>query len=84
MQVCAWYSYCFLFHTKHLEFSFCFLAHAVKPVATQAPSNFLMMGLDFMVTADLQVQFIEVNNYPLWPRGTEFMDSMIQKMGVRG
>ena len=50
---------------------------------TRSPSNFLMMGLDFMVTADLQVQFIEANNYPLWPRGTDFMSTMIHEMGVR-
>ena len=36
-----------------------------------------------MVTSDLQIKFIEVNNYPLWPRGTDFLNNMIQKMGVR-
>ena len=41
-----------------------------------------MMGLDFMVTSDLQLQFIEVNNYPLWPRGARVMDSMLTQMGV--
>lgn len=52
------------------------------PVFTRAPSNFLMMGLDFMVTSDFDIKFIEANNYPLWPRGTEFLNNMMQQMGV--
>ena len=58
-------------------------SNTARPIVTRSPSNFLMMGLDFMVTADLQIQFIEANNYPLWPRGTDFMSTMIHEMGVR-
>ena len=36
-----------------------------------------------MVTSDFNIKFIEVNNYPLWPRGTEFLNGMMQQMGVR-
>ena len=53
-----------------------------KPAFSRAPSNFLMMGLDFMVTSDLSIRFIESNNYPLWPRGTDHLNSMMQQMGV--
>lgn len=35
-----------------------------------------------MVTSDFNIKFIEANNYPLWPRGTEFLNGMMQQMGV--
>ena len=53
------------------------------PILSRATSNFLLMGLDFMITSDLHIQFIETNNYPLWPRGTDSLNNMIQTMGVR-
>ena len=60
--------------------TFLFLA---KSVFSRAPSNYLLIGLDFMVTSDLSVKFIEANNYPLWPKGNDFIDRMMQQLGVR-
>ena len=40
------------------------------------------MGLDFMVTDDLCTQFIEVNNYPLWPKATDSVNEIMKNMGV--
>ena len=31
------------------------------------PATYLLLGLDFMVTSDYHVWFIEANNTPLWP-----------------
>jgi len=31
------------------------------------PGTYLLLGLDFIVTSDYHVWFIEVNNTPLWP-----------------
>ena len=50
---------------------------------SRAPSNYLMLGLDIMVTSELTVQFIEANNYPNWPKGADFMNKRIPQMGVR-
>lgn len=52
------------------------------------PSSFHLLGLDFMVTDDFRVWFIEANSYPLWPkvsssRATSFIDKMMDTMGVR-
>ena len=63
------------------NFAFFFLV--AKSVFSRAPSNYLLIGLDFMVTSDLSVRFIEANNYPLWPKGNDFLDDMIEQMGVR-
>ena len=41
-----------------------------------------MMGLGIMVTDDLCIKFLEVNNYPLWPLGTESMNKIMHTMGV--
>jgi len=35
-----------------------------------------MMGLDFMVTADYHVWFIEANNFPLWPSNVMELKAM--------
>lgn len=32
------------------------------------PATYLLLGLDFMVTSDYHVWFIEANNTPLWPK----------------
>ena len=52
------------------------------------PSSFQILGLDFMVTDDLQVSFIEANSYPLWPvasssKTRSFIDDLMDTMGVR-
>ena len=54
----------------------------VIPQASESPSSFQMMGLDIMVTDDLQIKFLEANNYPLWPKGTDAMNKMTLRMGV--
>ena len=54
----------------------------VIPQASESPSSFQMMGLDIMVTDDLRIKFLEVNNYPLWLKGTEAMNKMTLRMGV--
>ena len=46
-------------------------------------SCFQFLGLDFMVSQNWKVWFIEANNYPLWPRGTPEINEMIDTMGVR-
>lgn len=51
------------------------------------PSSFHLLGLDFMITEDLRVWFIEANSYPLWPkvsssRETSFIDGLMETMGV--
>lgn len=51
------------------------------------PSSFHLLGLDFMVTDDFQVWFIEANGYPLWPKASSskvysFIDEHIVTMGV--
>lgn len=55
-------------------------------VFEKRPSSFHLFGLDFMITDDLQVWFIEANNYPLWPKtsGKEpcFIDELMDNMGV--
>jgi len=52
-------------------------------------SSFQLLGLDFLVTSDYRVWFIEANNYPLWPktpphRGTDkyFIDKLMDNMAV--
>ncbi len=34
------------------------------------------------MTTDLRVWFIEANNYPLWPTGSERVDHFMNAMGV--
>ena len=46
------------------------------------PSSYQLLGLDFMVTSDLRVWFIEANNYPLWPKGTPYIEHLMDQMGV--
>ena len=46
-------------------------------------SCFQFLGLDFMVSQDWKVWFIESNNYPLWPRGTHEINNLIETAGVR-
>ena len=48
------------------------------------PSSYLLVGLDFMVTTDYRVWFIEANNYPLWPKGSPFVNDLMDRMGVSG
>ena len=43
-----------------------------------------MMGLDFMITADYHVWFIEANNYPLWPSNVMNLDKATYAMAVSG
>ena len=57
-------------------------------VFERSPSSFHLLGLDFMITDDLKVWFIEANSYPLWPRvsssrETSFIDELMETMGVR-
>lgn len=40
------------------------------------------MGLDFMITADYHVWFIEANNYPLWPNNVANLDKHTYTMAV--
>ena len=47
------------------------------------PGTYLVMGLDFMVTADYHVWFIEANNYPLWPSNVPKLDKYTYAMAVR-
>lgn len=35
-----------------------------------------------MVTRDYRVWFIEANNYPLWPKGSPFIDNLMDRLGV--
>ena len=51
-------------------------------VIERAPSSFQLLGLDFMVSANWKVWFIEANNYPLWPKGQPEINSFINTMGV--
>lgn len=56
-------------------------------VFERSPSSFHLLGLDFMITEDLRVWFIEANSYPLWPkvsssRETSFIDELMETMGV--
>lgn len=46
------------------------------------PSSYLLLGLDFMVTADYRIWFIEANNYPLWPKGSPFINDLMDRLGV--
>ena len=46
------------------------------------PGTYLVMGLDFMVTADYHVWFIEANNYPLWPSNVPKLDKYTYAMAV--
>ena len=47
------------------------------------PATYLVMGLDFMVTADHHVWFIEANNYPLWPSNVANLDKHTYRMAVK-
>ena len=40
------------------------------------PATYLLLGLDFMVTSDYHVWFIEANHTPLWPKEVTFMYTM--------
>ena len=40
------------------------------------PATYLLLGLDFMVTSDYHVWFIEANNTPLWPKQVPFIYTM--------
>ena len=51
-------------------------------VLSRGPSNFLLYGLDLIVTSDLIVKLIETNNYPLWYNIGTFVKNMTQQMGV--
>ena len=55
---------------------------ALPAIPQGPPSSFQMMGLDIMVTDDLQVKFLEANNYPLWPKGTDALNKLTLRMGV--
>ena len=56
--------------------------HTGLSIFERAPSTFQFLGLDFMVTRDLRTWFIEANNYPLWPKGTPFIDKLMSTLGV--
>lgn len=56
--------------------------HSGRGVFQRAPSSYQLLGLDFMVTSDLRVSFIEANNYPLWPAGSKRIDYFMNDMGV--
>ena len=51
-------------------------------VFSRSPSSYQLLGLDFMVTDDFHIWFIEVNNYPLWPKGSPFVNDLMDRMGV--
>ena len=46
------------------------------------PGTYLMLGLDFMITVDYHVWFIEANNYPLWPSNVVNLDKDTHTMAV--
>ena len=49
------------------------------------PSSFQLLGLDFMITDDLHIWFIEANNYPLWPKvssSSSFVNELMDTLGV--
>ena len=54
----------------------------MSTIFSASPSSFQMMGLDIMVTDDLQLKFIEANNYPLWPMGTDAINKLILRTWV--
>lgn len=45
-------------------------------------NGFQLLGLDFMITNDWHIWFIEANNYPLWPKGG-WITKFTTTMGVR-
>ena len=52
-------------------------------------SSFQLLGLDFLVTSNYRVWFIEANNYPLWPKppphrgpGKYFIDELMDNLAV--
>ena len=48
------------------------------------PGTYLLLGLDFMITSDYHIWFIEANNYPLWPSNTPKLDKQTYAMAVSG
>ena len=43
------------------------LCDAGQGIYRRIPGTFQLLGLDFLVTADFKIQFIEANNHPYWP-----------------
>ena len=65
--------------------SFCFVSGL--SVFERNPSSFQLLGLDFLVTENYQVWFIEANNYPLWPKTFHpkekyYIDELVSSLGV--
>ena len=65
-----------------------FVPCAGLSVFERNPSSFQLLGLDFLVTDDYNVWFIEANSYPLWPKtaphkGKEhYIDKLMNHMAV--
>lgn len=61
-----------------------FILQAGLHTFERLPGTYLVMGLDFMITADYHVWFIEANNYPLWPSNVMNLDKATYAMAVSG
>lgn len=57
------------------------VVHGGSATFGRAKSTFQFIGVDIMVTQDYRTWFIETNNYPLWPRGTPFIDQLFNTLG---
>ena len=62
--------------------TFFYIFNSGMNVFQRMPSSYLLLGLDFMVTTDYRVWFIEANNYPLWPKGSPFINNLMDGLGV--
>ena len=70
------------FTSKRNSSSFLLFSFSGLSKFRRMPSSYLLLGLDFMVTADYRVWFIEANNYPLWPKGSPFINDLMDRLGV--
>ena len=48
----------------------------------RTPGSFQILGLDFLITANFEIKFLEANNYPLWPIPSTDIEQMLQWMAV--
>lgn len=46
------------------------------------PGSFQIIGLDFLVTSNFEIKFLEANNYPLWSMPSTEIEPMLQWMTV--
>ncbi|XP_065898588.1 protein polyglycylase TTLL10-like [Dysidea avara] len=57
-----------------------FLLHSSMRTYERLPGTYLLLGLDFMITSDYHIWFIEANNYPLWPSNAPKLDKQTYAM----